>query len=59
MDRYSVFPGKFPCHTCKSITHSVRLYPDSKKITWMCKDKHLSSISLQTKKHKRDYERKI
>jgi hypothetical protein len=59
MARYSVYHGIFPCHTCKTVVGSIRFYPHSKEITWMCFDKHLNKVSLQTRKTKRDYERKV
>jgi hypothetical protein len=59
MSRYTVHPGKFVCHECKGVVSSLRLYEEDKLLTWMCSSKHLSKVSLQTKKHKRDYERKI
>jgi hypothetical protein len=54
--KYTVYPGKYPCHTCKLESRSARLYPFDKKITWMCPDKHVSSVNLNTKKSKKDYE---
>jgi len=59
MASYNIFPGKFKCHTCKSEVTTLRLYEETKVITWMCRDRHVSRVSLQTKKSKRDYERKI
>jgi hypothetical protein len=57
MSKYSVFEGDFVCHTCKASVSTSRLYYDKKIITWMCKDKHLSQVILNTKKSKKDYER--
>jgi hypothetical protein len=56
MARYTVYPGSFVCHTCKSEVKSLRLYPESKEMTWLCPNSHLTNVSLQTKKRKRDYE---
>jgi hypothetical protein len=58
MAKYTVFPGKFVCHTCKGETGSVRLYESTKVITWMCNSKHVSRVSLETKKNKKDYDGK-
>lgn len=58
MSRYVVHNGQFPCHTCKVVVKSLRHYIDDKTLTWMCPDKHLSTVSLDTKKTKKDYERK-
>lgn len=56
MPKYTVYEGKFICHTCKSEVKTLRLYPETKEATWMCKEKHLSKVSF-AKKKKRDYER--
>lgn len=58
MSRYSIVQGSFPCHTCKEEVHSLRQYALEKRLTWMCSKKHLSEVSLETKKTKKDYERK-
>jgi hypothetical protein len=57
MSKYNIFPGIFVCHTCKAESKTLRLYIETKEMTWMCPEKHLNSVSLQTKKNKRDYER--
>ena len=57
MARYSVYQGTFPCHICKMDVFTLRFYADTKEVTWMCKEKHLSSVFLLTKKTKKDYER--
>lgn len=59
MSKYTVVPGSFPCHTCKVVVTSLRHYTDDSELTWMCKDKHVSRVSLVTKKSKKDYEREI
>jgi len=59
MPKYSVHHGVFPCHECKEPSHSLRFYPESKDITWMCSKKHLNKVSLQTRRKKRDYDREI
>lgn len=56
MANYSVYPGKFVCHTCKAIVPTLRLYPETKTATWMCAEKHISKVSFLTKR-KKDYER--
>lgn len=58
MGRYIVYNGEFPCHTCKEVVTSLRSYPDVKELTWMCSQKHVSRVSLNTKKTKEYYERK-
>jgi hypothetical protein len=57
MSRYTVYPGKFLCHECKKEVFSIRFYGETKEATWMCSEKHLSSVKLYAKKTKRDYER--
>lgn len=59
MAKYFVYQGEFVCHTCKATVSTLRSYPDTKELTWMCPDKHLSRVSLDTKKTKKDYEREI
>jgi hypothetical protein len=56
MAKYTVYEGKFVCHTCKCEVKTLRLYPETKEATWMCKDRHLSKVTFGKKK-KRDYER--
>jgi len=56
MPKYTVYHGKFNCHVCKEEVLSLRLYPDLKEATWMCKDKHLSKVKFG-QLTKRDYER--
>jgi len=55
--KYTVYQGRFACHTCRVEVKSVRVYPSEKLITWMCPDKHLNEVSLETKKKKQDFER--
>ena len=59
MSKYSVYNGKFPCHTCKEVVNSLRMYAETKEVTWMCSQKHISSVFLISKKNKKDYEREI
>ena len=58
MARYNIYPGIFPCHTCKLESKTIRSYPGQRRLSWMCPDKHLNEVSLETKKTKEDYERK-
>ena len=59
MARYDVLSGQFVCHTCKEEVPTMRLYASLKEMTWMCKQKHMSKVNLNTKKKKEDYEREI
>ena len=56
MGKYNIYPGKFVCHTCKAEVKSIRSYPEEKLLTWMCAEKHLSQVNLNTRKSKEDYE---
>ena len=57
MARYNIYSGTFVCHTCKAEVKTLRLYAETKEMTWMCPDRHVSVVSLKTKKNKEDYER--
>jgi hypothetical protein len=58
MAKYSVYHGIFKCQECGKEVSSLRLYPDTKELTWMCSEKHMSTVNLNTRKTKKDYERK-
>jgi hypothetical protein len=57
MAKYNIYTGKFVCHTCKAEVKTLRSYPSTKELTWMCPEKHISVVKLSTKKSKKDYER--
>lgn len=50
MASYTVYNGTFICHTCKVEVRSLRLYAETKTMTWMCKDKHLSTVAFGKRK---------
>ena len=52
MGSFTVYDGKFVCHTCKIEVRTLRLYPETKTATWMCKDKHLSTVKFGKQKWK-------
>ena len=56
MAKYNVYQGQFACHVCKAEVRSLRSYPDEKKLTWMCPEKHVSEVSLDTRKKKNERE---
>ncbi len=56
MAKYNIYTGKFVCHTCKAEVKTLRSYPSTKELTWMCSEKHISVVNLSTKKSKKDYE---
>lgn len=57
MGKYNIYPGSFPCHTCGEDVKTIRSYPGEKRLSWMCKERHLTEINLDTKKSRKDYER--
>jgi hypothetical protein len=57
VSKYNIYTGKFKCQQCGVEVSSIRSYPETKDLTWMCPDKHLSRVSLNVKKTKKDYER--
>ena len=50
MPSFTVYQGTFLCHTCKTEVKTLRLYAETKEMTWMCKDKHLSRVNLGRRK---------
>jgi hypothetical protein len=56
MANYTVYRGQFLCHTCKVEVGTLRLYPETQEVTWMCPEKHLSKVSFARRK-KKDFER--
>jgi hypothetical protein len=57
MAKYNVYQGTFVCHVCRAETKTLRFYSETKELTWMCPEKHVSTVSLETKKSRRDFER--
>ena len=57
MAKYNIYQGEFKCQECGIAVTSLRSYPDTKELTWMCSEKHLSQVDLNTKRSKKDYER--
>lgn len=57
MAKYNIYHGEFKCQQCNVVVTSMRFYVDTKDLTWMCPDKHMSNVNLNTKKTKKDYER--
>ena len=50
MSKYVIVQGKFPCHTCKEEVYSLRHYIADQKLTWVCNTRHMSEVSLRTRK---------
>ena len=59
-NKYTIYEGKFLCKVCKQEVSSIRIYAETGKGTWMCKEKHLSEVQVYTVgyKNKKAYERK-
>ena len=57
MAKYTVYTGTFLCQVCRKEVSTIRSYPITKELTWMCPDRHVSTVDLNTKKKKEDYER--
>lgn len=53
---FSTYSGTFICQKCKEEVHTIRLWHDTKDVTWQCSKKHISKVNLLPKK-KKDYER--
>jgi hypothetical protein len=56
MAKYNVYQGDFRCHVCKAEVKTLRSYPDEKRLTWMCPEKHVSEVDLNTRKKKHERE---
>lgn len=54
MANFTVYQGTFICHICRVHVKTARLYPETRLLTWMCKDKHLSSVKFGKQKRKSD-----
>lgn len=52
MSNFTVYQGKFLCHTCKAEVKTLRLYAETKTMTWMCPAKHLSTVKFGKQKWK-------
>jgi hypothetical protein len=50
MANYTIYPGKFICKECKVEVNTLRCYPETQTLTWMCKEKHLTSVKLGKRK---------
>jgi hypothetical protein len=55
--KFTVYPGKFPCHTCKEEVRSMRYWVGTAKVTFMCSQKHISEVFLV--KTKQDYLKEV
>jgi hypothetical protein len=52
-NKYSIYPGKWPCKTCQEEVLLLRLWIETGDATWMCSKKHISRVSLVPKKKKK------
>lgn len=52
---FTVYKGKFRCKSCNDEVFSLRLWHETGKLTWMCKQKHITEVELiQPKRKKSD-----
>jgi hypothetical protein len=60
MSKFTIYPGKFICRTCKEEVAECRLYSETGVWSWMCLKKHLTKSNLYYVgyRKKKDYERK-
>ena len=56
MASYTIYEGQFICQVCKAEVRTLRLYAETKEMTWMCKEKHLSKVNVGKRK-KSDFDR--
>lgn len=54
MGKYNIYHGTFVCHVCKAEVRTLRSYINDKKLTWMCPEKHVSEVNLDTKRKKKN-----
>lgn len=47
---FSLYHGVFTCQRCKEDVTQARFWYDTKDITWMCSNKHISKVNLSVKK---------
>jgi hypothetical protein len=59
MAKYDIVKGLFTCHTCKQEVPSLRMYASEKRLSWMCKDGHVSEVNLDTRRKKDIDEREV
>ncbi len=52
MAKYNIYHGEFVCHVCKAEVKTLRSYPNDKKLTWMCPEKHVSEVDLDPRRKK-------
>lgn len=56
MAKYNLYHGEFRCHVCKAEVKTLRLYSETKELSWMCPEKHISTVDLNTKRNKKDFQ---
>lgn len=56
MAKYNLYHGEFRCHVCKAEVKTLRLYAETKQLSWMCPERHVSTVDLNTKKSRKDYD---
>ena len=51
--QFTVYKGKFLCKVCEVDVLSLRLWHHNGDVTWMCKDKHVSTVELIQRKREK------
>jgi hypothetical protein len=47
-------PGEFVCQKCSEKVNILRFWYDTLDLTWQCSKKHISKVSLDVKKIKKN-----
>lgn len=56
MAKYTVYQGELKCSECGADVRSFRHYPVGKLLSWACPEKHVTEVSLNTRRSKDSYE---
>ena len=51
MRKFSVYKGIFLCQKCNKKVIEARMYHETLDFTWMCEEKHLSKVNLQSRRY--------
>lgn len=56
MAKYTVYQGELKCSACGMDVKSFRHYPTGKMLSWACAERHVTEVSLSTKKDKSSFD---
>jgi hypothetical protein len=56
MAKYTVYQGELKCSKCPMDVKSFRHYPNGATLSWACPDKHVTEVSLKTRKNREDFD---